>query len=136
MEKKFKGSWECPLNIPIDAPNESFPKEVWQAHLNRIKLEEENKQRQAVVINAFEELSMVLTGENLTRLEIIRTYFLPSTKKAERCENSTKQIGEVDQLCCGGTIKKVSAFDCRKHVLCTDKKCHSCNDFVAKKKES
>ena len=95
-------------------------------------MEERQKLGQEAQV-ALEELSMALSGENLVRIEKIRSIFFPQTKSASKCVNSTKQIGEVDQVCCGGTIKKVTAFDCTKHTVCTDKKCQGCQDFEIKK---
>jgi len=133
MEKKFKGPWECPLGIPIDAKDEQFPPEIFERFLEQKKQIEERQRIYQAAVTSFEELSMVLSGDNLARLESIRTAFLPQTKIASKCQNSVKQIGKIDQLCCGGTIKKVAAFDCSKHTICTDKKCHTCSDFTLKK---
>lgn len=132
FEKQF-GKWECPLSIPIDAKDEQFPAGAIEHHRQVLKQIEDQKRKTEAAQVALEELSMVLTGENLVRLELIRTTFIPQTKTAIKCSNSGKQIGEVDQVCCGGTIKKVPAYECQKHTLCTDRKCMGCTDFSTKR---
>ena len=133
FEKQFGGKWECPMGITIDAPDEKFPPEIIERYkVFQKQMEERQKLGQEAQV-ALEELSMVLTGENLVKLEKIRSIFFPQTKSASKCANSTKQVGEVDQVCCGDTIRKVAAFNCIKHTICTDKKCQGCQDFVIKK---
>jgi hypothetical protein len=131
FEKEF-GQWECPIGLPIDAKDEQFPPEILAKHKEQEQRMKENQERLAEAKQAFEELSISLSGDNLLRLEKIRTVFFPQTKQAILCKRGGKQIGEVDQVCCGGTIKKVSTFDCSKHVICTDKKCSTCVDFERK----
>jgi hypothetical protein len=133
FEKQFNGAWECPLKIPIDATDEQFPKDIIERYKEFIRAHEERQKKAMEAQVALDELAMVLTGEDLRKIELIRTLFFPQTKAASKCQNSTKKIGEVDQVCCGGTIKKVDTFDCSKHTLCTDKKCQACNDFISKK---
>jgi hypothetical protein len=131
LESEFE-VWECPLGIEINAPDDKFPKEVLDKY-NKIKeTMEENKKKYALATKAFEELEISLSGENLIQLELIRTAFFPNSKTAEKCKYVGIEIGKVDQKCCGGTIKKVSAFDCSKQVVCTDKKCKICQMFERK----
>lgn len=133
FEKQLGGSWTCPLNIPIDASDSDFPKDILDRY-NEYKKQIEERQRIMMEAQAaFEELSMAMTGDNIARLEKIRSAFFPNTKTAMKCVNGIKQIGDVDQVCCGGTVKKVAAYECKKHTLCTDRKCQGCSDFAPKK---
>jgi hypothetical protein len=133
LEGQFKEKWTCPLNIEIDAPDSDFPPDILEKFNNRKEEMDKIRKKHEEAKNALDELSMALSGENLERLSIIRDLFFPNTKEASKCKNMISVIGEVNQVCCGGKIKKVSAFSCKKHVVCTDKKCNACNDFDLKK---
>lgn len=133
FEKQTKEALgECPLGIEIDAKDDKFPKDILDRYNQQQEQMKESQRKQELAKEALDELSLVLTGENLTRLDTIRSVFFPQTKVASKCKNSSKKIGEVDQVCCGGKIKKVDTFDCSKHTLCTDRKCNTCPDFTTK----
>ena len=131
IERDF-GTFDCPKNIPINTPLDKFPQEIIDKHQKSAKTLEENKKRYQEALNAFEELELTSNSEDLKRLQKIREVFFPQTKNHEKCQYFVKEIGEVDEECCNGSIKKVKAFNCSKHTICTDKKCRNCNDFIRK----
>jgi hypothetical protein len=133
FEKQYGGPWECPLNIPIDAKDDAFPEEVLKRYREMLEKQEERSKKTKEVEILLDELVMATTGEVSEKIEKIRSFFFPNSKIATKCSNSSKQIGEVDQVCCGGTIKKVPAYNCSKHMICTDKKCQGCQDFTQKR---
>ena len=133
FEKQYGGKWECPLNIPIDAADEAFPVEILTRYKEVLKMQEERQKQMQEVQTTLDELIMTSSGDTLAKVEKVRNFFFPHLKSATKCVHSTKQLGEVDQVCCGGTVKKVAAYDCDKHTLCTDKKCQGCQDFSQKR---
>lgn len=128
MEKQF-GKWECPIDLPIGAPLEDMPQETKDQVNKQKEAQEQHKKRIDDLENAIFELEQVVEGDAIIHLNTIRTYALPNSKTAEKCQNSGDSIGEVDQECCGGKISKVPAFSCSLHTITTNKKCSKCNDF-------
>lgn len=132
MENQY-GSWECPENIPIGANLDQLPQVAQDAHQKVIEMQEARAKQIEKVKIALDELEMIIGENGLDKLETIRNFIFPNSKIAARCTYNQKEIGEVDQECCGGKIKKVKAYRCEKHIITTDKKCVRCDDFMVKR---
>lgn len=131
LEKQF-GKWECPLGISLDAPDSAFPKETIEMQKRQEEAKEKEINRRKEIDNLFLELEMCLTGEALLKLHQLQILINPKIKESSKCRFGGKKIGEVDEPCCGGKIKKVDAYSCSKHSLTTNKKCFRCSDFSFK----
>jgi hypothetical protein len=128
MEQQF-GKWECPIDLPIGAPLEDMPQTTIDQVNRQREAQEQHKRRMEEMEFALTELDKIAGDAGRTYVNTIRTHALPKTKSAGKCQNSGKQVGEVDQECCGGKINKVAAYSCSLHIITTDKKCNQCNDF-------
>ena len=133
MEANY-GPWECPENIPIGATLEQLPQESQDMHNRMIKAQEDRKQKMLEMQIIFDELEMMIDGEAFDKLEKIKIFIFPQSKKAEFCTNGGEKVGEVDQECCCGKIKKVDVYKCTEHMIATDKKCATCDNFTTRQK--
>jgi hypothetical protein len=129
MEQQH-GSWECPEGIPVGAKLEELPQKAQEAYAQQQKMQEEQKKKMEEAQVALDELEMIVPPEGKDKINTLRGLFFPQTKTVAACKNGGEKIGEVDQECCGGKIKKVDAFKCSQHTVATDKKCQGCPDFA------
>jgi hypothetical protein len=129
MEQQY-GSWECPDNISIGAKLEELPQKAQDAYMQQQKMQTEQRKKIEEAQIVLDELEMIVPPEGKEKINKIRSLFLPQTKTVVTCKNGGDKIGEVDEECCGGTIKKVDAFKCLQHTLATNKKCQRCPDFA------
>jgi hypothetical protein len=128
MENQY-GPWECPENIPLGANLDQLPQVAQDAHQKMIEMQEARAKQLEEVKTAIDELEMIVGKNGLEKLEIIRIFLFPNSKTAVRCVQGGKEIGDVDEECCGGKIKKVKAYQCKTHIIATDKKCSRCTDY-------
>jgi len=126
------GPIECPENIPIGAKLEDLPEKSQEAHKKMEEMQEKRKQQIEEVNMALDELQMISSDEGKKLVDKIRGFISPNTKTPEKCKHAGKNIGEIDEECCGGKINKKPAFSCKKHTITTAKKCMGCMDFESK----
>lgn len=127
------GPWECPENIPIGTKLEDMPKPIQEIHYKRqeqTKIQQEKIEKVKAALNSIEE---VIPKQALGLLDLIRAYIFPQTAKSLLCKFNTGEKKEVDEICCGGKIKKVTGFICEKQGDASEKKCRSCNFFESKR---
>jgi hypothetical protein len=132
MEQQF-GTWECPLKIAIGTPLEQMPQEIRDSEERKRKQIEEAQKRQQAVQAALDALELVVPGNSLMHIDTIRSFMFPNTKTPAACANGGAKIGEVDENCCGGKIKKVDAFSCTTQTVTTARKCMQCMEFRKKR---
>jgi hypothetical protein len=128
LEKKF-GPWECPLGIPVGASVEEMPEEVQRGEERRKTQIEAAKERDQRINDALDALEAMVPAEGYVYLDTLRAQFNPRIKNPETCAHGGNKVGQVDQECCGGKIKKVDAFECAKHGVRTARDCTKCKDW-------
>ncbi|MBD3404847.1 MAG: hypothetical protein GF411_01770 [Candidatus Lokiarchaeota archaeon] len=128
MGKQY-GEIECPENLPIGAELEQLPKKSQDAHKRMKEMQDKRQKQIEEAKNILDELEMISSEEGKKLTDKLRSFIFPDTKTPNKCKHGGKKIGEIDEVCCGGTVKKKAAFDCGKHVITTEKKCMNCEDF-------
>ncbi|MBD3406193.1 MAG: hypothetical protein GF411_08795 [Candidatus Lokiarchaeota archaeon] len=128
MNKKY-GSFECPLGIKMGTSIADMPDEVRTSVIHSKKLREDMAQKRQDVSNALDELELIVPGDALTYVDIIRDFIFPNMKRPKDCIHSKSMMGKVKETCCGGKIEETDAFSCAIHHITTARKCNKCKDF-------
>lgn len=139
----------CPLNIPLDAKFSDMPQEVKEA---RMKMNEERNKiiqdggivpnmypdqfsNKITIDNAFILLKDIKNSLNEEKKELVDKLYnsiFTHNKKVEYCVFGGEKVGFAEEVCCGGTVKKVDEFSCEKHEKTTERKCRMCPNFSLK----
>ena len=107
-----KDEWGCPLGIPLGSTGDQLPEEAREYLKEMEKRRKQHEERLEQIRANLDDLEMIVPEQGLEKLNAIRFHIFPHEKKASSCENGGNQVGEVDQECCGGKLKKVPAFQC------------------------
>lgn len=130
MEQQY-GTIECPEGFAVGAKIDDLPTKSQEAYKRMIEMQVKRQQQIDELNSALSELSMIIPEEGKKLVDKIRNIISPQTKTPEMCKHGGKQIGEVEEECCGGQIKQKPVFKCQKHTLATATKCISCEDFAS-----
>lgn len=123
------GDWECPDNIQIGTPLQDLPESAVDYHNKMSERQERHKEKIAEAEIALNDLEMIVPENGKYLLNKIRNVFFANSKTVGACKHGGEIIGKTDESCCGGKIKSVDEFACKKHGSTTNKKCIRCEDF-------
>lgn len=128
MEIQY-GAIECPENIPIGAKTDQLPTKSQEAHERMQEMQAKRQQQINETSTILDELQMISSDEGSRLVDRLRALVLPNTKTPGKCKHGGNKIGEVTEACCGGKTTQKPVFECKKHIVTTERKCVGCPEF-------
>jgi len=131
MEQQY-GEIKCPEGLDVGAKLEDLPEKSQESYKKMQEMQEGRKKQIEEVSLILDNLEMISSEEGKELIDKLRGFISPNSKTPEKCVHGGKEMGEVNQECCGGRIDKKTAYVCGKHIITVDKKCATCKDFKSK----
>jgi hypothetical protein len=127
MEQKY-GPWECPEGIAVGTPLNQMPEAVVRNFEAKQNAASQRRNKIDSVKQDLKDLEEMIPPMARQKFENIKNFIFPGMKNYKQCVNYTGETKQVEQKCCGGKVKMVEGFVCKKHGDVTEKTCMRCGD--------